>query len=881
MREHHRVIVGVAVTGRTQDGNPGRNPGGNPGRPQIVGADRDVDGIARRLSSGGDVIVTGALGSGKSVLCRAVAEHLRRDGTEPALVRAAAPLSTVPFGALLSSGDDRLVRLAAEALGTREGQGRHTPFIVVIDDAQALDPASVDALGRAIYSRQVTAMLALTADPAGRPGPGAPEALTALWLEGDATRYDLRRLDAGDADALIVQFGGAGLDSVTRAALFVRSGGSRMLLHELVRDALSARRERADPLDPARELPSGTRLADVLGAVLAEYTPDERLALAALGRLRGIEFADASRSIEPSVIETLLTRRAVFTDDAAGKGLYANHSLARAAEHLLADGVLDSALDHAAARALAAPDPSSSAPLCRLIAANWHSLRSGVPGREAVDPERRIRILATAARSANGLGRADLASAYVHLARRDGDDPALQIESSRALARQSRFVEAEDELRRRDPALIPAGPLRRMVRWWSTLSAWTPLETTLDDIAGWLAADGVTEPGILCELDVQRAELACLDLDWSAVSRHAETVLAVPAAHTLARVRCAMLSALAACELGRAEEGEATFSAAERANRDPMSPEPVSIVAELTVIVLQAVAALFAGSAPAGIRQRLRAVTLLAAERDDRTALALAGIASGLVLGALAHDPRRTEVELRAALDRFERVEFAVWRPLVAHTRAAALARCGLPTDALRVLAEVDEQLTRQHRIYRYTRLVAESEVAAAAGDLPSAQRAASDAVRERREAAPRAATAPGSAEDAARRIRFGQASGPAPAPSAPRAPGAPLTPVPPPAQPPTDELTEREYEVALLVARHLSNKQIAHELFLSVRTVESHVYSGRGKLGARSRRELGRLVGEAEGLAGRREPGGIHESGSSQRPSGAVESGRSSGTVD
>ncbi|WP_291055256.1 helix-turn-helix transcriptional regulator, partial [Herbiconiux sp.] len=84
-----------------------------------------------------------------------------------------------------------------------------------------------------------------------------------------------------------------------------------------------------------------------------------------------------------------------------------------------------------------------------------------------------------------------------------------------------------------------------------------------------------------------------------------------------------------------------------------------------------------------------------------------------------------------------------------------------------------------------------------------------------------------------------------------------------------TDELTEREHEVALLVARHLSNKQIAQALFLSVRTVESHVYSARGKLGARTRRELGRLVGEAG------DPGG------GAGPDAGAGQGGSFGTVD
>lgn len=60
------------------------------------------------------------------------------------------------------------------------------------------------------------------------------------------------------------------------------------------------------------------------------------------------------------------------------------------------------------------------------------------------------------------------------------------------------------------------------------------------------------------------------------------------------------------------------------------------------------------------------------------------------------------------------------------------------------------------------------------------------------------------------------------------------------------EPLTAREREVAVLAARGLSNREIAGRLFLSVRTVESHVYLARRKLGAASRRDLaGRLAEE------------------------------------
>lgn len=68
--------------------------------------------------------------------------------------------------------------------------------------------------------------------------------------------------------------------------------------------------------------------------------------------------------------------------------------------------------------------------------------------------------------------------------------------------------------------------------------------------------------------------------------------------------------------------------------------------------------------------------------------------------------------------------------------------------------------------------------------------------------------------------------------------------PVPVAARETTAALTRRELEVATLAATGRSDREIAQALFLSVRTVESHLYQARLKLGVASRRGLAVALG-------------------------------------
>jgi two-component system, NarL family, response regulator NreC len=72
---------------------------------------------------------------------------------------------------------------------------------------------------------------------------------------------------------------------------------------------------------------------------------------------------------------------------------------------------------------------------------------------------------------------------------------------------------------------------------------------------------------------------------------------------------------------------------------------------------------------------------------------------------------------------------------------------------------------------------------------------------------------------------------------------GAVLAAAPPEPSGPPDDLTEREVEVLRLIALGHTNSEIAHELYLSVRTVESHRAHIQQKLGRSTRAELVRYA--------------------------------------
>ena len=65
------------------------------------------------------------------------------------------------------------------------------------------------------------------------------------------------------------------------------------------------------------------------------------------------------------------------------------------------------------------------------------------------------------------------------------------------------------------------------------------------------------------------------------------------------------------------------------------------------------------------------------------------------------------------------------------------------------------------------------------------------------------------------------------------------------------DQLTPQELQIAQLAAPGFSNQEIGQRLFISHRTVSTHLYRLYPKLGIASRSELGDALGAASGDGG------------------------------
>ena len=201
--------------------------------PPLVGRDDELARVLAELGSGRSVVIAGAAGVGKTAVADAVATRVRAVGSDVMWATATVASQPIPFGALaflvptegLPVHPAAMVRRLLDGLSER---ARSRDVLLVVDDAHLLDGVSAAALLRVASEIPVVCTM--------RHDVTAPDAVTGLWKDGWAARVDLAELDVVRTETFVAARLGGPVASATSAVLWQWSRGNPLFLSELVRD---------------------------------------------------------------------------------------------------------------------------------------------------------------------------------------------------------------------------------------------------------------------------------------------------------------------------------------------------------------------------------------------------------------------------------------------------------------------------------------------------------------------------------------------------------------------------------------------------------------------------------------------------------------------
>jgi DNA-binding NarL/FixJ family response regulator len=185
------------------------------------------------------IVLAGAAGVGKTRLAREALAVAERRG---ALIRwavATASARALPLGAFAATlrmlGPDpaRLVGQASQALLAGDSRAG---VVIGVDNAHLLDELSAALIHQLVVHRTASVVLTL------RTGENAPDAVTALWKDGHLSRLELQALSRSVTAALLEARLGGPVDNATARRLWAITRGNALYMQQLVDGELEAGR---------------------------------------------------------------------------------------------------------------------------------------------------------------------------------------------------------------------------------------------------------------------------------------------------------------------------------------------------------------------------------------------------------------------------------------------------------------------------------------------------------------------------------------------------------------------------------------------------------------------------------------------------------------
>ncbi|MEA2484278.1 MAG: hypothetical protein QOC55_2225 [Thermoleophilaceae bacterium] len=383
------------------------------------------------------VVIAGSAGVGKTRLAREAMTAARRCGWTVRWASGTLAAQSIPLGAFAQWADrfeGNALQLVGSAINAMAASPEGAPVLVVVDDARLLDNLSAFVLHQLVLRHAATVIATV------RTGAPAPDAVTALWKDGLLRRLDLQPLSHAESDILLETVLGGPVSGACAERMWDLTRGNVLFLHQLATQEMQAGRliNRNDHWRWEGTMQVSQSLVDLVDSRMGATCDPVLEVIDLVAVAEPLEIAHLAALADPTAIEDAEHRGLITVSDTKPNGVARlGHPLYGEVRQMRAGRVRLERLRGRIARTVAASNGNLGVPDPVRLALLW--LQSDLaPNRE---------IYAQAAQTAfRGLDMA-LAERFAEAAIAAGDGVESELLRANALTLLSRGAEAEQLLR--------------------------------------------------------------------------------------------------------------------------------------------------------------------------------------------------------------------------------------------------------------------------------------------------------------------------------------------------------------------------------------------------------------------------------------------------